>query len=130
MQTIKEAAFLQHIFFTHFQFRKGGLIKEQDQLDTGQFNRDEFNWPLCTNGDSHPIRKLLLAQIIPKNELVELAHKVHNVRHSLSLNQFCHKADEFSEVFSLQRLANNKSRVIALLRGRKRRLFFGAEGEL
>ena len=80
------------------QFRKGGLIKGQHQTDADT-DRDEYNWPLCTNGETHPIRKLLLAQVIPKNELLELAHKLHHLRHQLGLNQFCHKVEEFAEAY-------------------------------
>ena len=92
------------------QFRKGGLIKSQDQVDVDS-NRDEYNWPFCTNGESHPIRKLLLAQVIPKNELLELAHKVHHLRQQYSLNQFCHKVEDFAEAYSLQKMAENKTNV-------------------
>ena len=92
------------------QFRKGGLIKGQDQVDVDS-NRDEYNWPFCTNGESHPIRKLLLAQVIPKNELLELAHKVHDLRQQCSLNQFCHKVEDFAEAYSLQKMAENKTNV-------------------
>ena len=74
-------------------------------------NRDEYNWPFCTNGESHPIRKLLLAQVIPKNELLELAHKVHHLRQQCSLNQFCHKVEDFAEAYSLQKMAENKTNV-------------------
>ena len=82
-----------------YQHRKGGLIKEQDQLDKNSY-RDEYNWPFCTTGESHQIHKLLLAQIIPKNELVQLAHKVHQLRSDLGLNQFCHKKEDFKEAYS------------------------------
>ena len=95
-------------FCPSFQFRKGGLIKGQDQGDAGDANRDEYNWPLCTNGESHPIRKLLLAQVIPKNELLELAHKVHHLRNQLGLNQFCHQLEDFAEAYSLQKISESK----------------------
>ena len=49
---------------------------------------DEYNWPLCTNGGSHNIRGLLLAQIIPQNELLDLADKLHKLRLHLNLNQW------------------------------------------
>ena len=84
------------------------MIKEKDR-DT-DLERDEYNWPLCTTGESHQIRKLLLAQIIPKNNLVELANKVHQLRRELGLNQLCHPKD-FADAYSLAKLAENKSRV-------------------
>ena len=85
------------------QFRKGGLIKGQDSQVVGDA-RDEYNWPYCINGEGHFIRKLLLAQVIPKNELLELAHKLHHLRHQLGLNQFCHKTEQFAEAYSLQKM--------------------------
>ena len=90
-----------------FQFRKGGLIKEKDSEREWA---DEYNWPLCTNGESHNIRRLLLAQIIPKNELLDLADKLHKLRLHLNLNQFCHpqKNEDFTDAYSLQRLASDK----------------------
>jgi hypothetical protein len=90
-----------------FQFRKGGLIKEKDSEREWA---DEYNWPLCTNGESHNIRRLLLAQIIPKNELLDLADKLHKLRLRLNLNQFCHpqKNEDFTDAYSLQRLASDK----------------------
>lgn len=89
------------------------MIKDQDRGgDTDADGRDEYNWPLCTTGESHQIRKLLLAQIIPKNELVELANKVHSLRRQFGLNQLCHPSQtEFADAFSLQKLAENKLRV-------------------
>ena len=39
----------------------------KNQKEIGWTNL-KYNWPLCTNGESHYIRKLLLSQIIPKNE--------------------------------------------------------------
>ena len=92
--------------FSSFQFRKNGQIKGQDQGDAGDVNRDEYNWPLCTNGESHKIQKLLLAQVIPKNELLELAHKVHHLRNQLGLNQFCHQLEDFAEAYSLQKISS------------------------
>ena len=82
-----------------YHFRKSGQIKEQDQLDANSL-RDEYNWAFCNNGESHQIRKLLMAQIIPKNILVELAHKVHQLRSDLQLNQFCHQKEHFTEAYS------------------------------
>ena len=84
------------------QFRKGGLIKGQDQV-VGDA-RDEYNWPYCINGEGHFIRKLNLAQVIPKNELLELAHKLHHLRHQFGLNQFCHKSEQFAEAYSLHKM--------------------------
>ena len=84
------------------QFRKGGLIKGQDQV-VGEA-RDEYNWPYCINGEGHFIRKLNLAQVIPKNELLELAHKLHHLRHQFGLNQFCHKSEQFAEAYSLHKM--------------------------
>ena len=94
-----------------YKFRKGGLIKEKESESSAESYRDEYNWPLCTNGASHDIRKLILAQIIPKNELVNLADKLHNLRLHLNLNQFCHpQREDFSEAYSLKRLAVKNSR--------------------
>jgi hypothetical protein len=101
-----------NVIFLFFQFRKGGLIKEKDS-ERDEW-RDEYYWPLCTNGESHNIRRLLLAQIIPKNELLDLADKLHKLRLHLNLNQFCHpqKNEDFTDAYSLQRLAfDKKSRV-------------------
>ena len=89
--------------FSSLQFRKGGLIKGQDHQVVGDV-RDEYNWPYCINGEGHFIRKLLLAQVIPKNELLELAHKLHHLRHQLGLNQFCHRAEQFAEAYSLHKM--------------------------
>ena len=90
-----------------YSSKKGGLIKEKDSEREWA---DEYNWPLCTNGESHNIRRLLLAQIIPKNELLDLADKLHKLRLHLNLNQFCHpqKNEDFTDAYSLQRLASDK----------------------
>ena len=74
--------------------------------------KDEYSWPVCTNGDDHQIKNLLMAQIIPKNELVELAHKLHKLRNDLGLNQFCHpKKEDFYDAYSLHKLAEIKTKV-------------------
>merc|ERR1711862_328121 len=53
-----------------------------------------------------------MAQIIPKNELVELAHKLHKLRNDLGLNQFCHpKKEDFYDAYSLHKLAEIKTKV-------------------
>ena len=91
------------------------MIKEEGQ-DLESY-RDEYNWPLCTSGESHQISKLLLAQIIPKDELVDLAHKLHKVRNQLGLNQFCHPMkEEFADAYSLQKIAYNRERVSQILK--------------
>ena len=82
-----------------YRFRKSGQIKEENQLEANSL-KDEYNWPFCNTGESHQIRKLLMAQIIPKNILVELAHKVHQLRSDLQLNQFCHQKENFDEAYS------------------------------
>ncbi len=90
------------------------MIKEKREEST-EAHTDEYNWPLCTNGESHQIRKLLLAQIIPKNELVKLANKVHQLRLEFGLNQLCHtKPEDFADAYNPQKMAENKARVIYL----------------
>ena len=107
-----------------YHFRKSGQIKEDQPDNAGKF-RDEYNWPFCTTGESHQIRKLLMAQIIPKNILVELAHKAHQLRSDLQLNQFCHRKESFSEAYSSKSimvsiLESRALRVLALLPPRHR----------
>ena len=62
--------------------------------------QDEYNWPYCTNGETHATSKLLMAQIIPKDLLVELANKVHQVRLRWKINQFCHGPSDLANAFS------------------------------
>ena len=64
------------------------------------FLQDEYNWPYCTNGDTHNISRLLMAQIIPKDLLVDLATKLHNVRLKWKINQFCHSPGNLVKAFS------------------------------
>ena len=94
-----------------YKFRVGGLVKDQPPLDSSF--TDEYNWPLCTNGEEHKIEKLMLAQIIPKNALVDLANSVHEVRDKWGISQFCHRPREFTNVFTGDGLQN--SRVSLLL---------------
>ncbi len=76
---------------------------------------DEYNWPLCTNGDSHTIKKLLISQIIPREKLVDLATRLHRARDEQGVYQFCHtKPDEFTEIYNLQRLNRPRVRKLAL----------------
>ena len=81
-----------------YKFRLGGLVKDQPPLDSSF--TDEYNWPLCTNGEEHRIEKLLLGQVIPKNALVDLANNVHDVRDKWSISQFCHRPTEFTNVYT------------------------------
>ena len=76
-----------------YKFRHGGLVKDQPPADNS-FLVDEYNWPLCTNREEHRLEKLLLAQIIPKNALLDLANKMHQVRAKWKLPQACHKLGE------------------------------------
>ena len=55
---------------------------------------DEYNWPLCTNREEHRVEKMFLAQVIPKNALLDLGNKMHQVRAKWKLAQFCHKFGE------------------------------------
>jgi hypothetical protein len=89
-----------------YKFRLGGLVKDQAPLESSF--TDEYNWPLCTNGEEHKIEKLLLAQIIPKNALVDLANTVHEVRDKWGISQFCHRPREFSNVFTGDGLQNSR----------------------
>ena len=50
--------------------KKVALSKKKDSESEWM---DKYNRPLCTNGESHHIRKLLLTQIIPKNQLPNLS---------------------------------------------------------
>ena len=81
-----------------YKFRLGGLVKDQAPLDTSF--TDEYNWPLCTNGDEHKIEKLLMAQIIPKSALVDLANQMHEVREKWNISQYCHRPKEFSKALT------------------------------
>ena len=89
-----------------YKFRVGGLVKDQPPLDSSF--TDEYNWPLCTNGEEHKIEKLMLAQIIPKNALVDLANSVHEVRDKWGISQFCHRPREFTNVFTGDGLQNSR----------------------
>jgi hypothetical protein len=64
------------------------------------FQQDEYNWPYCTNGETHSISRLLMAQIIPKDLLVSLSKKMHEVRLRWKLNQFCHGQADLENAFS------------------------------
>ena len=76
-----------------YKFRLGGLVKDTAPLDNSFL--DEYNWPLCTNRDQHRLDKLLLAQIIPKNVLLDMANKMHQVRAKWKLAQHCgHKSGD------------------------------------
>ena len=89
-----------------YKFRVGGLVKDQPPLDSSF--TDEYNWPLCTNSEEHKIEKLMLAQIIPKNALVDLANSVHEVRDKWGISQFCHRPREFTNVFTGDGLQNSR----------------------
>ena len=62
--------------------------------------QDEYSWPYCTNGEAHTTSRLLMAQIIPKDLLVELADKMHQVRLRWKVNQFCHRPTDLANAFS------------------------------
>ena len=81
-----------------YKFRTSGLVKDQTKLDASF--TDEYDWPRCTNGEDHKIEKLLLAQIIPKTALVDLASKMHEVRDNWDISQFCHRPKEFKEILT------------------------------
>lgn len=79
-----------------YQFRRTGLVKDVKRTE----DTDEYDWPMCNNGDPHIIEKLCLAQIIPSKTLVEMSKKLHHARLKWNITQFCHKQEEFTALFS------------------------------
>ena len=110
-----------------YKFRLGGLVKDQAPLEASYL--DEYNWPLCTNLEEHKIEKLLLAQIIPKNAMVDLATKMHRVRTDCNLTQFCHRPGEFSSLCSGEgtqefRVSLSNHRVVVVQGQREKQMLF------
>ena len=54
---------------------------------------------LCA-GSQHQINNLMLAAIIPRQCLVELAKRVHQLRVRWNIPQFCHQSDEIKGLFA------------------------------
>jgi lysine-specific demethylase 3 len=84
-----------------YQFRRTGLVKDYSDRRWGEEEpMDEYNWPMCNNGEGHLMERLLMAQIIPKNALLDMAKKLHEARSREGINQFCHSKEEIPTLFS------------------------------
>ena len=59
-----------------YQFRRTGMVKDYSDRRWGEEATDEYGWPMCNSGKEHLMEKLLMAQIIPKNALLDLAKKL------------------------------------------------------
>ena len=59
-----------------YQFRRTGMVKDYSDRRWGEEATDEYGWPMCNTGKEHLMEKLLMAQIIPKNALLDLAKKL------------------------------------------------------
>ncbi len=83
-----------------FGFRKNGLVREgRRSADYGMEN-DEYDWPLCNNGEPHEPDRMLLAQIVPGTALVDLAKQLHEARNKWGIPQFCHRREELPTLFT------------------------------
>ena len=80
-----------------YQYRRGGLVR--DTTDTDRFT-DDYKWPYCNTGAQHLIGNLMLATIIPRSCLIDLAKKVHSLRVKWKLPQFCHQAEELASLYA------------------------------
>ena len=63
-----------------YQFRRTGMVKDYSDRRWGEEATDEYGWPMCNSGKGHLMEKLLMAQIIPKNALLDLAKKLVSYR--------------------------------------------------
>jgi hypothetical protein len=85
-----------------YQYRRTGLVKDEDKrinFYDDEDEVDEFGWPMCNNSQPHQMERLLMAQILPGDALVEMAKKLHQLRIKWNLTQFCHKQDETRTLF-------------------------------
>ena len=77
------------------QNRRSGLVK-----DVADKSTDDYNWPYCSGRSVHQMSQLMLTAIIPANCLIDLAKKLHSLRHRWKIPQFCHQSDELRTLYT------------------------------
>lgn len=72
-----------------YKARKYGENKVWNNERNSGYDRDEFQWFLCTNRAIHDQERLMLTQIIAGDSLKALAHCIHQVRAIWKIPQNC-----------------------------------------
>ena len=68
--------------------------------DVADRSTDDYNWPYCGGRTVHQMAQLMLTAIIPASCLLDLAKKVHSLRHRWRIPQSCHQPDELRSLYS------------------------------